>query len=50
MGARPMARVIQQHIKQPLAEDLLFGKLVKGGEVNVSVSKGELKLNVRART
>jgi len=49
MGARPMARVIQQHIKQPLAEDLLFGKLVKGGEVKVSVNKGELNLEVSAR-
>jgi ATP-dependent Clp protease ATP-binding subunit ClpA len=33
MGARPMARVIQEHIKRPLADNLLFGDLVKGGEV-----------------
>lgn len=49
MGARPMARVIQQYIKQALAEDLLFGKLVKGGEVKVSVKKGELQLKVNPR-
>jgi ATP-dependent Clp protease ATP-binding subunit ClpA len=37
MGARPMARVIQEHIKRPLAEELLFGKLVDGGQVRISV-------------
>jgi ATP-dependent Clp protease ATP-binding subunit ClpA len=37
MGARPMARVIQEHIKRPLAEELLFGKLANGGQVRVSV-------------
>jgi ATP-dependent Clp protease ATP-binding subunit ClpA len=37
MGARPMARLIQDHIKRPLAEELLFGKLVGGGQVRVSV-------------
>jgi ATP-dependent Clp protease ATP-binding subunit ClpA len=36
-GARPMARLIQEKIKQPLAEELLFGKLSQGGEVHVSV-------------
>ena len=36
-GARPMARLIQQKIKQPLAEELLFGKLADGGEVQVSI-------------
>jgi ATP-dependent Clp protease ATP-binding subunit ClpA len=36
-GARPLARVIQEHIKKPLAEELLFGKLTKGGEVAVSI-------------
>jgi len=39
MGARPMARVIQEHIKRPLAEELLFGKLVGGGTVRASVKK-----------
>jgi ATP-dependent Clp protease ATP-binding subunit ClpA len=39
MGARPMARTIQEHIKRPLAEELLFGRLVGGGHVRVSVSE-----------
>jgi ATP-dependent Clp protease ATP-binding subunit ClpA len=39
-GARPMARLIQEKIKQPLAEELLFGKLRHGGEVHVSVKDG----------
>ncbi|MBS0377605.1 MAG: ATP-dependent Clp protease ATP-binding subunit ClpA [Proteobacteria bacterium] len=38
MGARPMARTIQDHIKRPLAEELLFGRLANGGHVKVSVS------------
>ncbi len=38
MGARPMARVIQEYIKRPLAEELLFGSLVGGGQVRVSVA------------
>ncbi|MEO1193774.1 MAG: ATP-dependent Clp protease ATP-binding subunit ClpA [Pseudomonadota bacterium] len=37
MGARPLARVIQEHIKQALAEELLFGRLVKGGVVRVDI-------------
>ena len=36
-GARPLARVIQEHIKKPLAEELLFGKLAKGGTVQVEI-------------
>nr|MBA3732185.1 AAA family ATPase [Gammaproteobacteria bacterium] len=44
MGARPMARVIQEHIKKPLAEDILFGRLMRGGEVRVCVSEDELVL------
>ncbi|HEX5935871.1 MAG TPA: AAA family ATPase, partial [Pseudorhizobium sp.] len=39
MGARPLARVIQEHIKKPLANEILFGKLRKGGVVNVTVGK-----------
>jgi len=38
MGARPMARTIQEHIKRPLAEELLFGRLASGGHVRVSVN------------
>jgi ATP-dependent Clp protease ATP-binding subunit ClpA len=37
MGARPMARIIQEHIKRPLAEELLFGSLADGGHVRISV-------------
>ena len=44
MGARPMARLIQEHIKRPLAEELLFGKLVNGGHVEVSLSEDGEKL------
>jgi len=40
-GARPMARLIQEKIKQPLAEELLFGKLINGGEVAVHMKDGE---------
>ena len=42
MGARPMSRVIQEHIKRPLAEELLFGKLANGGRVEVTARDGEL--------
>jgi ATP-dependent Clp protease ATP-binding subunit ClpA len=48
MGARPLGRVIQEHIKKPLAEELLFGKLVKGGIVKVGVKNGELDLTFEA--
>ncbi|MDZ4309671.1 MAG: ATP-dependent Clp protease ATP-binding subunit ClpA [Cypionkella sp.] len=44
MGARPLGRVIQEYIKKPLAEELLFGKLTKGGTVHVGVKDGELAL------
>ena len=47
MGARPMARVIQQYIKKPLAERLLFGDLSAGGEVEVTLEEGELSIHVR---
>ncbi|AFN56743.1 ATP-dependent Clp protease ATP-binding subunit ClpA [Zymomonas mobilis] len=40
-GARPMGRLIQEKIKQPLAEELLFGKLVDGGEVKVHLKENE---------
>jgi len=42
MGARPMARLIQDELKKPLAEEILFGSLSNGGDVNVRLSKGEL--------
>ncbi len=41
-GARPLSRVIQEHIKKPLAEELLFGKLAKGGVVVVKVEDGKI--------
>jgi ATP-dependent Clp protease ATP-binding subunit ClpA len=46
MGARPLGRVIQENIKKPLAEELLFGKLAKGGIVQVRVKGGEIELKV----
>lgn len=44
MGARPLSRVIQEHIKKPLAEELLFGKLAKGGLIKVGVKDGKIDL------
>ncbi|MBX3291693.1 MAG: ATP-dependent Clp protease ATP-binding subunit ClpA [Acidobacteria bacterium] len=44
-GARPMARLIHEKIKQPLANEILFGKLADGGSVEVTEVDGELKLN-----
>ncbi len=49
MGARPMARIIQEHIKRPLAEELLFGSLEHGGHAFVSVgADGTLKVESRS--
>jgi len=42
MGARPMTRVIHEHIKKPLAEELLFGKLANGGHIEISVRDDRL--------
>ncbi len=47
-GARPMGRLIQEKIKQPLAEELLFGKLVHGGEVTVKMKDGALSFAIEA--
>jgi ATP-dependent Clp protease ATP-binding subunit ClpA len=41
MGARPMARIIQEHIKRPLAEELLFGSLSDGGHVRITVGEDD---------
>jgi ATP-dependent Clp protease ATP-binding subunit ClpA len=46
MGARPLGRVIQEHIKKPLAEELLFGKLTKGGVVRVQVKDDAIVLDI----
>lgn len=48
MGARPMARVIQEKIKRPLADELLFGKLVNGGRVTIDVKGDELVVEAQA--
>ena len=45
-GARPLSRVIQEHIKKPLAEELLFGKLVKGGSVKVTLDDNKLAFDI----
>ena len=50
MGARPLGRVIQEEIKKPLAEELLFGKLAKGGLVKVAVKDGKLDLKIEPET
>ncbi len=42
MGARPMTRVIQENIKKPLADEILFGKLADGGMVRISVKDDKL--------
>lgn len=46
MGARPLARVIQENIKKPLADEVLFGKLVKGGHVRVGVTEDALSFDI----
>ena len=46
MGARPMSRLIQEKIKRPLAEELLFGKLAKGGHVLISLSEDEIQIEI----
>jgi ATP-dependent Clp protease ATP-binding subunit ClpA len=48
MGARPMSRLLQDRVKRPLADELLFGKLVAGGRVTLDVSHGELVVDARA--
>jgi ATP-dependent Clp protease ATP-binding subunit ClpA len=48
MGARPMARVIQENVKRPLADELLFGKLAAGGRVYLSVKDDKLDVRVEA--
>jgi len=45
-GARPLGRVIQEHIKKPLADEILFGKLVKGGHVRVVLKDAKLAFEI----
>ena len=47
-GARPLARVIQEHIKKPLADDILFGRLVRGGHVKVVLENGKIGFEVES--
>src|SRR5579875_3523964 len=47
-GARPLARVIQEHIKKPLADEILFGKLVRGGHIKVELKDGKLAFDIDA--
>ena len=47
-GARPLARVIQEHIKKPLADDILFGKLVRGGHVKVLLRDGKIAFDIES--
>ncbi len=44
MGARPLARVIQEHVKRPLAEEMLFGALTEGGTVHITLEDGKIAL------
>ena len=46
MGARPMSRLIEKEIRKPLADELLFGKLVGGGTVKVGTKKDKVTLNI----
>jgi ATP-dependent Clp protease ATP-binding subunit ClpA len=50
MGARPMARMVQEHLKKPLAEELLFGCLAQGGHVRVTVKDGEFHMDIEPAT
>ncbi|USQ94268.1 ATP-dependent Clp protease ATP-binding subunit ClpA [Caulobacter sp. RL271] len=47
-GARPLARVIQEHIKKPLADDILFGRLVRGGHVKVVLENGKIEFEIES--
>ena len=49
MGARPLARIIQEHVKKPLAEEVLFGKLSKGGTVRILLKGDELDFEYLSR-
>jgi len=46
MGARPLARVIQEHVKRPLAEELLFGDLTQGGTVHIKVKDDQIAFDI----
>ena len=46
MGARPLQRTIDEYIKKPLSKEILFGKLINGGQVEVYVKNQQLLLNI----
>ena len=48
MGARPMARLLQDKVKRPLADELLFGKLIEGGRVSIDVRDDELVVDAQS--
>jgi ATP-dependent Clp protease ATP-binding subunit ClpA len=48
MGARPMSRLVEKEIRKPLADELLFGKLMQGGTVKVGVKKDQITLSITA--
>jgi ATP-dependent Clp protease ATP-binding subunit ClpA len=47
-GARPLGRVIQENIKKPLADDILFGRLTRGGHVKVELKDGKIAFDISA--
>ena len=49
-GARPLARVIQEHIKKPLADEILFGRLVRGGHVKVELKDGKIAFDIESNS
>ncbi len=49
MGARPMTRIIQQYLKKPMAEELLFGDLTHGGSIHIHVKNDELAFQVTSK-
>lgn len=49
-GARPFSRLVDEHIKKPMVDEILFGKLTQGGQVKVSVSKGKLKFTFESQS
>ncbi|WP_420471066.1 MULTISPECIES: ATP-dependent Clp protease ATP-binding subunit ClpA [unclassified Brevundimonas] len=49
-GARPLARTIQEHIKKPLADDILFGRLTRGGHVKVQLKDGKIDFDITPAT
>ena len=47
MGARPLQRVVNDHIKKPLSKEILFGKLVNGGQVLINTENDEVRFEYR---